>query len=75
MYHVGEGTRPCPFSVTGNGRVTEPQGDHFRGRNLGMIPKRLTDGERGKNSGKHSGKDGEGALRSVAQKNQNGAQK
>ena len=40
MYHVGEGTRPCPFPVTGNGHggVTEPQGDHFSGRNLGMIP-------------------------------------
>ena len=40
MYHVGEGTRPCPFPVTGNGhgRVTEAQGDQFSGRNLGMIP-------------------------------------
>ena len=42
MYHVGEGARPCPFPpVTGNGhgRVTDPQGDHFSGRILGMIPK------------------------------------
>ena len=38
MYHLGEGTRPCPFAVTANehGRVTEP------GRlslNLEMVPK------------------------------------
>ena len=41
MYHVGEGARPCSFPVTGNGhgRVTEPQGDHFSVRNLGMITK------------------------------------
>ena len=41
MYHVGERTRPCSFSVTGNGygRVNEPQGDQFNGRKLGMIPK------------------------------------
>ena len=40
MYHVGQGTRPCPFPVTGNGhgRVIEPKGDYFSGRNLGMIP-------------------------------------
>ena len=40
MYHVGEETRPCPFPVTGNGhgRVTEPKGDQFSGRNLCMIP-------------------------------------
>ena len=40
MHHVGEGTWPCPFPVTGNGygRITEPKGDHFSGRNLGMIP-------------------------------------
>ena len=40
MYHLGEGTRPCPFPVTRSGheRDTEPQGDHFRVRNLGMIP-------------------------------------
>ena len=39
MYHVGEGTRPSPFLVTGNGhgRVTEPKGDHWSGPNLGMI--------------------------------------
>jgi len=26
MYHLGEGTRPCPYAVTanGHGRVTEP---------------------------------------------------
>ena len=26
MYHLGEGTRPCPFAimVNGHGRVTEP---------------------------------------------------
>ena len=37
---MGEGTRPCPFPVTGNGhgRVTEPKGEHFSGRNLGKIP-------------------------------------
>ena len=42
MYHVDEGTRPCPFSITGNrhGGVTEPQGDQFSGRNLGMIPEK-----------------------------------
>ena len=35
IYHVGEGTRPCPFPVTGNGhgRVTKPKGDRFIGRN------------------------------------------
>ena len=40
MYHLSEGTRPCPFPVTenGHGRVTDPQGDHFSGRNLGVIP-------------------------------------
>ena len=40
MYHVVEGTRPCPFPVTGNGhgRVTEPQGYQFSGRDLGLIP-------------------------------------
>ena len=40
MYHVGEGTRPCQFPVTrnGHGRVTEPKGDQYSGRNLGMIP-------------------------------------
>ena len=40
MYHVGEGTRPCPFPAmgNGNGQVTEPKGEHFSGRNLGMIP-------------------------------------
>ena len=39
MYHVGEGSRPCPFLVTGNGhgRVTEPKGDQYSGLNLGMI--------------------------------------
>ena len=44
MYHKGEGTRPCPFPVTGNGdrRVTEPKGNQVSGRNLGMIPKILT---------------------------------
>ena len=38
--HVGEGTRPYPFPVTGNGneRVTEPKGDNFSSRILGMIP-------------------------------------
>ena len=43
MYYVGQGTRPCPFPVTGNGhgRVTEPKGDHFSGRNLGMLPREL----------------------------------
>ena len=41
MYHVDEGTRPCSFPVTGNGHgeVTEPRGDQFSGRNLGMILK------------------------------------
>ena len=41
MYHVGEGARPGPFPITGNGhgRVTEPKGDQFSGRNLGMIRK------------------------------------
>ena len=41
MYHVGEGTQPRAFPVKGNerGRVTKPKGDHFSGRNLGMIPK------------------------------------
>ena len=45
MYHVGEGTRPHSFPVTenGHGRVTEPEGDHFSGRNLGMIPKQNPD--------------------------------
>ena len=40
MYHVGQGTRPCPFPVTGNGhgRVTEPKGDQFSSRNLRMVP-------------------------------------
>ena len=40
MYHLGEGTPPCPFPVTGNGhgRVTELKGDHLSGRNFGMIP-------------------------------------
>ena len=40
MYHVGEGTRPCPFPVTGNGhgRVIEPQDDQYSGRDLGIIP-------------------------------------
>ena len=39
MNHMGEGTRPSPFSVTGNGHelVTEPGGKQFSGRNLGMI--------------------------------------
>ena len=41
MYHLGEGTRPCPFPIRGNGhgRVTEPQGDQFSGQNLDMFPK------------------------------------
>ena len=41
MYHVGEGNQPCPFPVTknGHGRVTEPIGDHFSGRDFGRIPK------------------------------------
>ena len=44
MYHMGKGTQPCPFPVMGNGhgQVTEPKGDQFSGRNLGMIPKRPT---------------------------------
>ena len=31
VYHVGEGTRPFPFPVTGNGngQVTEPKGNHL----------------------------------------------
>ena len=35
MYHMGAGTRPCPFPVTGNGhgRDTEPKGDQLSGRN------------------------------------------
>ena len=43
MYQMGEGIRPCPFPVTGNGqeRATEPKDDHFSGRNLGMIPEAL----------------------------------
>ena len=38
---MGEGIRPCLFSVMGNrhGRVTEQKGDQFSGRNLGMTPK------------------------------------
>ena len=45
MYHVGELARPCPFPVTenGHGRVTEPKGDHFIGRNLGLIPYMIYD--------------------------------
>ena len=40
MYHQGEGTRPCPFPVTGNGheRVTELKADTFGGRNLETFP-------------------------------------
>ena len=40
MYHMGEGTRSGPFPITENrqGRVTEPKGDQFSCRNLGMIP-------------------------------------
>ena len=43
MYHLGDGARPCPFPITGKGqgRFTEPNGDQFSGRNLGMIPYRL----------------------------------
>ena len=31
LYHVGEGTWPCPFPVTGNGhgRVPKPKGEHL----------------------------------------------
>ena len=40
MYYVGKGTQPYPLPVTrnGDGRITEPIGDHFSDRNLGMIP-------------------------------------
>ena len=40
MYYPGKGSPPCPFPIMGNrhGRVTEPKGDQFSGRNLGMIP-------------------------------------
>ena len=43
MDSLGEGTRPCPFPVTGNGhgRVTEPENDQFCGRYLGMFPNRF----------------------------------
>ena len=41
MYHMGEGTRMCPFPVTGNkhGRVTEPKDQQFSGHILDLIPK------------------------------------
>ena len=44
MYPVGEETGPNPFPVTGNGhrRVTEPKGDRFSGRILGMTPSHLS---------------------------------
>ena len=40
MYSPGKRSRLCPFPIMGNGhgRVTEPMGDQFSGRNLGMIP-------------------------------------
>ena len=38
MYHLGEGTRPCPFPVTENElkRVTEPEDEQLSDRYLGM---------------------------------------
>ena len=40
MYYLGKGSRLCPFPImgSGHGRVTEPKGNQFNGRDLGMIP-------------------------------------
>ena len=44
MYHMGEGTRPCQFPVTGNGhgRDYEPKGNQFSVFKMGIIPEVLT---------------------------------
>ena len=36
--HVSRGRGNPAVTGNGHGRVTEPQCDHFTGRNLGMIP-------------------------------------